>query len=291
MKFTKMEGCGNDYVYVDARGQKENWPSLARVMSDRHFGIGSDGLILLEESDSADLKMTMFNADGSEGVQCGNGIRCLVKFAIDRQIVQKNSASISVETLSGIRTVVPIIENGFVVAARVAMGNPGLHPEEIPVIVDPDLGRIVDDAKVEYPLRIGEYELALTFVSMGNPHAVVFLEESINEFPLHEIGPYLEHHSMFPNGVNFEIVNIINPGKLSARVWERGSGETMACGTGACAIGVAARLLNINVSDSLERIDRMTVALPGGDLDITWNGLGEVLMEGPAVEVFNGEWN
>ena len=290
MKFTKMEGCGNDYVYVDARERNEDWASLARAISNRHFGVGSDGLILLEVSHNANLKMTMFNSDGSEGRMCGNGIRCLAKFAIDREIVEKELDSITVETLSGIRTVVPIRENGVVIGARVSMGKPILKPAEIPVTVAPNLGRFVGDARVDYPLYVGGKELALSFVSMGNPHAVLFLEQPVEEFPLHEIGPYVEHHPMFPEGVNFEIVNIIGPGKMRARVWERGSGETMACGTGACAIGVAANLLDIKQYNDVERIEPLTVTLPGGALDIEWDGFGEVFMTGPAVEVFSGEW-
>ncbi len=290
MKFTKMEGCGNDYVYVDARERNEDWSSLARAISNRHFGVGSDGLILLEVSHNANLKMTMFNADGSEGRMCGNGIRCLAKFAIDREIVEKELDSITVETLSGIRTVVPIRENGVVIGARVSMGKPILMPAEIPVTVASNLGRFVGDARVDYPLYVGGKELALSFVSMGNPHAVLFLEEPVEEFPLHEIGPYVEHHPMFPEGVNFEIVNIIGPSKMRARVWERGSGETMACGTGACAIGVAANLLDIKQYNDVETIEPLMVTLPGGTLDIEWDGFGEVFMTGPAVEVFSGDW-
>jgi len=290
MKFTKMEGCGNDYVYVDARERNEDWSSLARAISNRHFGVGSDGLILLEVSHNANLKMTMFNADGSEGRMCGNGIRCLAKFAIDREIVEKELDSITVETLSGIRTVVPIRENGVVIGARVSMGKPILKPAEIPVTVASNLGRFVGDARVDYPLYVRGKELALSFVSMGNPHAVLFLEEPVEEFPLHEIGPYVEHHPMFPEGVNFEIVNIIGPSKMRARVWERGSGETMACGTGACAIGVAASVLDIKQYNDVETIEPLMVSLPGGTLDIEWDGFGEVFMTGPAVEVFSGEW-
>ena len=290
MKFTKMEGCGNDYVYVDARERNEDWSSLARAISNRHFGVGSDGLILLEVSHNANLKMTMFNADGSEGRMCGNGIRCLAKFAIDREIVEKELDSITVETLSGIRTVVPIRENGVVIGARVSMGKPILMPAEIPVTVASNLGRFVGDARVDYPLYVGGKELALSFVSMGNPHAVLFLEEPVEEFPLHEIGPYVEHHPMFPEGVNFEIVNIIGPSKMRARVWELGSGETMACGTGACAIGVAANLLDIKQYNDVETIEPLMVTLPGGTLDIEWDGFGEVFMTGPGVEVFSGDW-
>ena len=163
-------------------------------------------------------------------------------------------------------------------------------PAEIPVTVASNLGRFVGDARVDYPLYVGGKELALSFVSMGNPHAVLFLEEPVEEFPLHEIGPYVEHHPMFPEGVNFEIVNIIGPSKMRARVWERGSGETMACGTGACAIGVAANLLDIKQYNDVETIEPLMVTLPGGTLDIEWDGFGEVFMTGPAVEVFSGDW-
>ena len=290
MKFTKMEGCGNDYIFVDARSIEADWPALARAMSDRHFGVGGDGLILIMESEAADLRMQMLNADGSEGEMCGNGIRCFAKYAIERGIAGPSRDGLRIETLAGIRTVVPIMENRSVTRARVAMGAPRLRPEEVPVEVDPALARRVGEGVVHYPLSIDGADLRLTFVSMGNPHAVAFIEEPVDRFPLHTIGPLVEHHPMFPRRVNFEIVNAAGDGRLKARVWERGSGETLACGTGACAIAVAARLLDINEGLSDITTQTVDITLPGGNLSVAWDGEGEVYLEGPAVEVFSGEW-
>ncbi len=290
MKFTKMEGCGNDYIYVDARSTEADWPALSRAMSDRHFGIGADGLILIMESDKADLKMRMFNADGSEGEMCGNGIRCFAKYVIERDIAKPTEDGLKVETLAGIRTVVPISQNGLVTRARVAMGAPRLRPQEVPVDVDLAQAQRVGEAVVNYPLSIDGTDLRLTFVSMGNPHAVAFIQQPVEQFPLHDIGPRVEHHPMFPNRVNFEIVNVVGNNKFNARVWERGSGETMACGSGASAMAVAARLLNITGKSVDINADTVDITLPGGTLTVTWDGEGEVYLEGPAVEVFSGEW-
>ncbi len=281
MQFTKMQGAGNDYIYIDARSQEQNWPELSRRMSDRHFGVGSDGLILIADSGIADLKMIMFNADGSQGEMCGNGIRCFAKYAIERDIAAPPSGSLTVETLAGIRTVTPTYANGGsrITGARVAMGAPILEPAQIPVALDGEPPPPV----LEHPFTIDGYDLPLSFVSMGNPHAVTFISQPVADFPLHTIGPKVEHHPIFPRRVNFEIVNLDAPGKLTARVWERGSGETLACGTGACAIAVAARLSN-------HCPDTVNITLPGGPLTITWDGAGEVIMEGPATEVFTGDW-
>ena len=280
MKFTKMEGAGNDYIYVDARGQQRDWPELSRRMSDRHFGVGSDGLILVADSAVADLKMVMFNADGSQGEMCGNGIRCFAKYAIEREIAAPSpGGGLTVETLAGIRTVTPTYDGPGITGARVAMGKPILEPSEIPVsLAGPPPAPVLD-----YPFAMDGYELPLSFVSMGNPHAVTFLDGPVADFPLHRVGPKVEHHPMFPRRVNFEIVNVDAPGRLTARVWERGSGETLACGTGACAIAVAASL-------SGRAGDTVDISLPGGVLRIAWDGAGEVIMEGPATEVFRGEW-
>jgi len=282
MNFTKMHGAGNDYIYIDARGLDKDWPSLSRQMSDRHFGIGGDGIILILESRVADLKMRMFNADGSEGEMCGNGIRCFAKYAIERRIVSSTVQSLKVETLAGVRTIVPAYQDDKVTGARVSMGPPGLHPQDLPVTLaaSPDYER---GPVLDYPFRIEGLDLPLTFVSMGNPHAVTFLDQPVNEFPLHTVGPKVEHHPMFPRRVNFEIVNVNGEGSVSARVWERGSGETMACGTGACAIAVATRLQGL-AQGSID------ITLPGGTLNIDWDGEGEVFLEGPAEEVFSGEW-
>ena len=282
MKFTKMHGAGNDYVYVDARSENRDWNELSRQMSDRHFGVGGDGLILIKDSDVADLKMSMFNADGSEAEMCGNGIRCFVKYAVDRGIVSDSSTSVSVETLAGIRRVAPIAENGQVVAARVSMGNPILTPTDVPVKLE-SAGEYGSGPLLGYPFQMDGHDLPLSFVSMGNPHAVTFIDTPVAEFPLHTVGPKMEHHSIFPNRVNFEIVNIDSLDHLTARVWERGSGETMACGTGACGIAVAS-ILGGYTGNAVD------ITLPGGTLTVNWDGEGEVFLEGPAQEVFNGEW-
>ena len=282
MKFTKMQGTGNDYIYIDARTLDEDWPQLSRAMSDRHFGVGGDGIILIQSSKVADLMMRMFNADGSEGEMCGNGIRCFVKYAIERGIVPPPRDGLKVETLAGVRTVVPTYDGDRVSGAKVYMGQPRLDPEELPVSLDPALG-YQRGPVVNYPIEVDGLHLPLTFVSMGNPHAVTFLEQPVVEFPLSAIGPRVERHPMFPSRVNFEIVSVSGEGQLTARVWERGSGETMACGSGACAIAVAARLLGLSG-------DHVDIKLPGGTLSIDWDGEGEVFLEGPAEEVFSGEW-
>ena len=282
MKFTKMHGAGNDYIYIDARQLNEDWPALSRAMSDRHFGVGGDGIIIVLDSDHADLRMRMFNADGSEGEMCGNGIRCFAKYAIEREIVPQPAAGLTVETLAGIRTVYPTYDGSQVAGARVSMGMPHLNPLDIPVSLDPALDTSHGPV-LKYPIHPGDFRLYLSFVSMGNPHAVTFIDQPVGEFPLHNIGPLVEGHPMFPRRVNFEIVNQVDAGHLNARVWERGSGETMACGTGACAIAVASRLQGLID-------DRVDITLPGGTLTIEWDGSGEVFLEGPATEVFSGEW-
>ena len=283
MKFTKMHGAGNDYVYVDARSQEQDWPELARRMSDRHFGVGSDGLILIKGSDVADLKMSMYNADGSEAEMCGNGIRCFVKYAVDRTIVSSSNGSVSVETLAGIRNITPISEYGIVTGARVSMGAPILTPDTVPVNLDA-AGEYGSGPVLEYPFEMDGYDLPLSFVSMGNPHAVTFIDTPVAEFPLLTVGTKVENHSIFPRRVNFEIVNVDNPTHLTARVWERGSGETLACGTGACGIAVAS-ILGGHTDNTV------SITLPGGTLKVDWDGQGEVYLEGPAEEVFSGEWN
>ena len=277
MKFSKMHGAGNDYVYVNAMSEKRDWAALSAAMSDRHRGVGSDGLIIALPSDSADLRMRMFNADGSEGEMCGNGIRCLVRFALDNGIVAAGKSPVSVETLAGTLDVLPIWDGADMVGARVGMGEPRLRPQDVPVDLP---GR---DMALNYPISVNGREFSISCVSMGNPHAVAFIDEPVDEFPLTEIGPLVERHPLFPNRVNFEIANALDSGRIKTRVWERGSGITMACGTGACAVAVAARLNGLAG-------DRVTVALPGGDLSVEWAGQGEVVLEGPVAHVFDGEW-
>lgn len=285
MKFTKMEGAGNDYIYIDARdtrSQERDWPKLARAMSDRHFGVGGDGIILIQDSEVAALKMSMFNSDGSQGEMCGNGIRCFVKYAIEHDIVPRPDNSLIVETLAGLRDIVPTYSAGSITGARVAMGAPILDPAEVPVVLGPS-GDYSQGPVLDYPFSMDGLDLPFSFVSMGNPHAITFIDQPVADFPLHTIGPKVERHPLFPKRVNFEIVNVDGPDRLTARVWERGSGETMACGTGACAIAVAARL-------SGHCGDVVDITLPGGTLKIEWDGVGQVFLDGPAVEVFSGEW-
>lgn len=270
-------------MYIDARAMPErDWEGLSRAISDRHFGVGGDGLILVMDSDVADLRMRMFNSDGSEGAMCGNGIRCFAKYAIERGIVSNTADQVTVDTMSGVRTIVPHYSGGTVNGARVSMGLPRFSPSEIPVALDPAIST-QDGPIINYAVHPGDFRLFLTFVSMGNPHAVTFIDQPVEEFPLHNIGPLVERHPIFPDRVNFEIVNVRDDGQLDARVWERGAGETMACGTGACAIGVASRMLG-------HTGDQVNVNLPGGTLNIEWDGEGEVFLEGPAAEVFSGVW-
>ena len=278
MEFTKMHGAGNDYVYMNASNLSENWSQIAVNVSDRHKGIGSDGLILAMPSEIADIKMRMFNSDGSEGEMCGNGIRCLVGFAIDQNLIPSQQKIVLVETGAGVLSVTPIRTNNVMTGATVSMGLPILEPTQIPVEIDSSSFPVL-----EHKLNIGYEQMKLSFISMGNPHAVSFIDEDIDKYPLTEIGPLVENHEIFPNKINFEIVNIIDRSHLKVRVWERGSGITLACGTGACAVAVAAKLKGI-IDDSC------TISLPGGDLEISWVDNNEVLMTGPIEKVFSGNW-
>ncbi|MDI3279951.1 MAG: diaminopimelate epimerase [Bacillota bacterium] len=275
MRFTKMHGLGNDYIYVNGFEEEVADPAqLARAMSDRHFGVGADGLVLILPSQKADLRMRIFNADGSEAQICGNALRCVGKYAYERGLVPR--PALTVETLAGVREVVLLLDGGRVTGARVDMGAPRLRRREIPM-VGPE-----DETAIEVEVPAGGRSFTVTAVSMGNPHAVVFVP-AVEEVPLSQWGPLLEHHPFFPERTNVEFCQVINPTRLRVRVWERGSGETLACGSGACAVLVAAALTG--------RAERQAeVILPGGSLQIEWSGDGRVLMSGPATEVFQGEW-
>lgn len=275
LQFTKMHGLGNDYVYMDAINQKiEERNELAKFVSDRHFGIGSDGLILICPSEKADFRMQMFNQDGSEAEMCGNGIRCVGKFVYDKGLTNKET--ITVETLAGIKTLVMTAQNGKIETARVDMGKPILEPEKIPVISD-------ENPVKNLKLNEGEKEFTFTCVSMGNPHAVTFIKEDVNKFDICKYGAKLEINNVFPKKANIEFINVIDDKTLKMRVWERGAGETLACGTGACASVVAAILNGYTQRD-------VTVHLLGGDLKIKWDeNDNHVYMTGPATTVFEGK--
>lgn len=276
MNFVKLQGTGNDFILIDARSLERDWAAVARDMCHRHFGVGADGLLLVLPSETADLHLRMFNPDGSEAEACGNGLRCFAKYAVESGLV--GSAEFMVETLAGTRSVRTQAEKGV----QVAMGIPTFDPAAIPVVVE---RRDKQDPTpvVDYPITIGDSELRISCVSMGNPHAVCFLDEPITDFPLAEVGPRVEHHHMFPNRVNFAVANVISRNEIRARVWERGAGETLSCGSGACAIAVTAQLKGL--------IDnRVDIGLPGGTLTVDWNGVGEVLLSGPAEVVFYGVW-
>ena len=276
MKFTKMQGLGNDYVYVNCFSEKVPDPSeLAVRISDRHFGVGSDGLILICPSDKADFEMVMYNADGSRGEMCGNGIRCVAKYVYDYGLTDKTS--ISVETLGGIKYLDLTVEDGKVKLVKVDMGRPILTPSEIPVEAEGE--RAVDE-----PIETDGKEYRMTCVSMGNPHAVIFVEEDVKDIPLEMIGPKFENHKRFPNRINTEFARVLDSKTVEMRVWERGSGETLACGTGACAVAVSCILNGMTE-------DNVTVKLLGGDLQIEWDREKDtVYMTGPAEVVFDGVW-
>jgi diaminopimelate epimerase len=274
MKFTKMQGAGNDYIYVNCLKEKiENPSEAAKFVSDRHFGIGSDGLVLILPSDKADFRMRMFNSDGSEAEMCGNAIRCVGKYVYDNNMTDKRI--VSVETLAGIKVLDLTVENGKVVLVKVDMGEPVLEPAKIPVNSDKPLF-------VSEPVTVAGETYKVTCVSMGNPHAVTYVDD-VAAFPLEQVGPKMETHELYPRKINSEFVQVIDRKTLKMRVWERGAGETLACGTGACAVLVASVLNNIS-----ER--KATVRLLGGDLTIEWDEDGNhVFMTGPAVKVFDGE--
>ena len=273
MKFTKMHGLGNDYVYVNCFEEKiDNPPAVARFVSDRHFGIGSDGLIMINPSKTADFEMEMYNADGSRGEMCGNGIRCVAKYVYDYGLTDKTQ--ISVETLGGIKYLDLTVEDGKVSQVKVDMGKPELEADMIPIISERE--QVIDE-----PIEVDGKEYHMTGVSMGNPHAVIYVDD-VKGLDLEKIGSKFENHERFPKRINTEFVHCIDRQTVEMRVWERGSGETLACGTGACAVAVSS-ILN-NLTDT-----RVTVKLLGGDLQIEWDREKDrVFMTGPATVVFDG---
>jgi len=333
MNFTKVQGAGNDFILVEASEVNPDWSQMAVAMCDRHFGIGADGLLVLLPSHLADFQMHIFNPDGSEAEACGNGLRCLAKYVIDKGLLSRKiegakplqnlslplsfkgegdkggevdrvrksngvdkeflgkgladteTQEILVETVAGIRKVRIYRARGKPAKIQVGMGEPKFRAEDIPVVIELGKGDLVDiKPMLSYSITVGSKELLLNFVSMGNPHAIYFGQYPVSDFPLSQLGPEVEQHKMFPNRVNFEVANVISRRQIEARVWERGVGETLACGSGACAVAVAAQLLGY--------IDnKVDVKLPGGILEVEWDKVGEVLLGGPAEIVFTGEWS
>ena len=274
ISFTKMHGCGNDYIYVDMfKTPAFDFEKAAIALSDRHFGIGGDGIILVCPSDKADAKMRIFNADGSEGMMCGNGIRCVGKYVYDSRIARKDV--LTIDSLSGVKTLHMTIENGKAAAARVDMGPAILEPSRIPV-------NLPGERAVAVPVEVAGKEYKITCVSMGNPHAVIFIDHDPMELDLPKIGPDFEHHPLFPQRVNTEFVRVLDDHTLQMRVWERGSGETWACGTGTCASAVAAVL-----NGYCKKGEDILVHLRGGDLIIRYTD-ETVYMTGPAATAFTG---
>jgi diaminopimelate epimerase len=299
MQFTKLHGAGNDFIAVNGRARNLDWSKVAERILDRHFGVGADGLLVAVESDTAPIRMREFNPDGSEAEMSGNGIRCFVKYALEGKIAVANeSGELRVETGAGIRDVAPHWEEDHIVAARVDMGAPVLRWSDVPA--DPSmagpsdrseldvsllgpLGVSAEELLFDAPLEVDGESFKVTAVSMGNPHAVAQVQTPVSQVPLSRLGPLVEHHPAFPQRTNFHIMNLLGRNHLVSLTWERGAGRTLACGTGASAMVVSARLHGL-VDDTV------TVQVPGGELKVTWPGHGPVLLEGPVQEVCTGEW-
>jgi diaminopimelate epimerase len=275
--FTKLQGAGNDFFIIEPNGADRDWADVSSRICDRYFGAGADGVILAQPSTKADLRMRLFNSDGSEAEVSGNGLRCLAKYAIERSLVSSDGRAISIETLAGVSEAQPVIANGRVSSVRVGMGRPRFAPQEIPVALEskPPLLNVA--------LEIEGQTLVVACVSMGNPHAVLFIDAALDSLPIEHIGPVVEHHELFPERVNFNVARVIRRDRIEMHTWERGAGLTLACGSGACATVVAGRLLDL-VDDVVQ------VRQPGGELLLEWDGVGEVFLSGPVEEVYEGEW-
>ncbi len=283
MKFVKMQGAGNDFVVIRTRYENRNWSKIAIEICNRNYGAGADGLLLLLPSTVADFKMRILNADGSESRACGNGMRCLVKYFLDEAADDRKNTEVTIETIAGVRKARIHRRQGRVTEIQASMGEPrvGHNGESVVLNENSNIFDITND--MNRIVKIDGKDLLLHLIAIGNPHAVHFTIDDISEYPLKKIGPKVEMHRLFPDETNYEIVRIINRREVEARVWERGVGETLACGSGACAITVAGRLLGLLDS-------KVDVKLPGGTLTVEWKGQGEVYLSGPAVTVYHGKW-
>ena len=284
LRFTKLQGAGNDFILVETSDTQRDWSRLAIAMCDRHFGVGADGLLLLLPSDTADFQMREFNPDGSESEACGNGLRCLVKYVMDTKLANTTVQEILIKTKAGVRKFRPCRAGDKTTKIQVSMGIPKFKAEDIPAVIEPDKGDLANRKLINCPVTVAGRELLLELVSMGSPHAIYFWQNPVSEFPLSQLGPKIERHKIFPNGVNFEVAKVMNRRQIEARVWEKGvGGETLACGSGACAIAVVAQL-NGYVDNKVD------IKFPGGTLEVEWDGAGEVFLGGPTKTVFTGEW-
>jgi diaminopimelate epimerase len=284
MDFTKVHGAGNDFIIVDARHMQRDWPQLATAVCDRHLGIGADSLIILLPSDRADFGMRIFDADGSEAETCVNGIRCLAEYLLEKGLVPPDIEEMTIETIATINRISPERINGGIVKFQINMGKPHFSADKIPVIFKDRECKGVDiNIILSYKVNIKDIDLTLNLVSMGNPHAVHFCNDPVADFPLSQVGPLVENLPVFPKRVNFEIARVMDQKRVEARVWERGVGETRACGSGAGAIIVVAKLLGYTEP-------RVDIRLPGGTLNAEWNGNGDVVLGGPAEVIFEGKW-
>ena len=279
LPFMKLQGAGNDYIAIDGRGENYDWNKLSIAMSTPAFGIGSDGIVVVFDSNTADIRMRIYNPDGTEAEISGNGIRLFTKFVIDKKIFIPKNNLIKIETGDGIKKVYPSLENGKVVSSKVEMGVPNFVASKIPISV-PDIN---DSDIPKFDMEILGNNLAITCLSIGNPHAVCIMESKVEEFPLVEVGKIVEKHKFFPNRINFEIVNVISRSKIRARIFERGAGETLSSGTGSTASASACRYNGLVD-------DRVEVILDGGNLNISWDENEMAILEGPSVEVFQGVW-
>ena len=277
MRFTKLHGAGNDFIVVDARERTRDWTKLAIALCDRHAGVGADGLLTVNTSHIAGLRMGLYNADGSEAGLSGNGIRCFAKYAVDRDLIDIEDGLVSIETLAGDIPTRVHLEGGRVVSAQVSMGRPRFAPQEIPVALE------AQPPLTDVALELEEQTLTVTCLSMGNPHAVHLANSSIADYPLEAFGPQVENHALFPKRVNFSVAHVSARNQIETRTWERGVGLTLACGSGSAAVMVAARLAGLVD-------DEVAITVPGGVLELAWDGRGDVSLSGPAVEVFEGEW-
>jgi diaminopimelate epimerase len=277
VRFVKMQGAGNDFLLVETEDESRDWGPLAAAICERHYGAGADGLILVLPSGRGDVRMRLFNADGSEAEVSGNGVRCLAKYVIERGLARAAEGKLTVEAASGLLVAEVAGDRSRVESVRLSMGAPRFEPDEVPVLTD------MTPPVIDMALEVDGEVLAVTCLSMGNPHAVAFFEGAAGEYPLERLGPRVERHAAFPARVNFGVAFVESKGRMDVRVWERGVGETLACGSGSCAAMVAARLKGLVG----ERVD---ITQPGGELTVEWDGRGEVFLSGGAEFVYEGDW-